>query len=103
MLRFAPLLALLVLPACAVTRASISKVVVTDSKTVVEKCTKVADLDGSPLASRVMLRDPKRDAAIAKLKSEAAELGATHVQSSLADIKWKGPSMAGVAYKCPTG
>ncbi len=103
MLRFAPLLALLLLPACAASKASANKVAITDNKAVVEKCTKVADLDGAPTAGSIMLRDPKRDAAIAKLKAAAAEQGATHVHTTLADIKWKGPDTSGVAYRCATG
>jgi hypothetical protein len=102
MFRFAPLLVLVLLPACAVSRSTVNKVVITENKGVVEKCTKVADLDGAPLAGSLLLRDPRRDAVIAKLKSAAAEQGATHVQAAVADIKWKGRDTAGVAYKCPT-
>jgi hypothetical protein len=68
---------------------------------VTEKCTKVANLDGSP-SSVIVLRDPRRDAAIARLKAAAADMGATHVQTPLADIKWAGSDTSGVAYKCGT-
>jgi hypothetical protein len=48
----------------------------------------------------VLILDKARDAALARLKTRGADMGGTHVLSSVADIKWKGPSTAGTVYKC---
>ena len=100
MLRFVMLLPLLALSACVVATSRSNVVVVTDSPTVVEGCVKIGPVDGHSALSTVQLRDQARDSALARLKSGGAELGATHVHSSVADIKWKGPDMSGVAYRC---
>jgi hypothetical protein len=100
MLRSVMLLPMLALGACAVATSRSSVVVVTESPTVIEGCVKLGPVDGhSPLRS-VQLRDQARDSAMARLKAAGADLGASHVHSSVADIKWKGPDMSGVAYKC---
>ncbi|CAN7544191.1 hypothetical protein J2Y55_005366 [Bosea sp. BE125] len=102
MLRSLLLLPLLALSACVIPNSRSNTVVVTDTKSVVEKCQKLGELEGASPLGKVLLRDQARDAALARLKAGGAELGATHVESSVADIKWKGPSTAGTAYKCGT-
>ncbi len=100
MLRLLPIAFLLGLSACAIPNSGSNKVVITDTKGVVESCLKIADIDGSSPVSGLLLRDPARDAAITRLKLAAAERGATHVLTGLADVKWKGPDISGVAYRC---
>lgn len=94
------LLPLLTLAACTVTTSRVSKVVVTDNKAVVASCTRLGDVEGATTLGSVLLRDKSRDTALTQLKAAGADLGATHVQSSVADIKWKGQDTKGVAYKC---
>lgn len=101
-----PLLPALVLPvllgACAISTSRSNVVILTDNKVVVESCTSLGEIDGASALHPVLILDKARDAAIARLKSRAADLGGTHVLSSVADIKWKGPSTTGTAYKCGT-
>lgn len=100
MSRALSLLPALLLGACAVHTSRTSVVVVTDSKAVIEGCTKLGEIEGdSPLAS-IMLLDTARDSALARLKIRGADLGGTHVLSPVADIKWKGQDRSGVVYKC---
>ncbi|KQU52763.1 hypothetical protein ASG72_07660 [Bosea sp. Leaf344] len=94
------LLPLLALAACTVTTSRVSKVVVTENKAVVASCTKVGDVDGASALNRLLLRDKARDAALTQLKAAGADLGASHVLSPVADIKWKGEDYKGVAYRC---
>lgn len=100
MLRSVLLLPLLALSACAVATSRSNVVVVTESAVVVEGCTRLGAIDGSSSLREIQLRDQARDSALARLKIAGADLGASHVHSSVADIKWKGPDMSGIAYKC---
>lgn len=99
-----PLLPALALPlllgACAIPTARSNIVVLTDNKSVVEPCTKLGEIDGASELHAVLILDKARDAALARLKTRGADMGGTHVLSSVADIKWKGPSTAGTVYKC---
>ncbi|MCZ8043226.1 MAG: hypothetical protein O9330_12150 [Beijerinckiaceae bacterium] len=99
-----PLLPALALPlllgACAIPTSRSNIVVLTDNKSVVEPCTKLGEIDGASELHAVLILDKARDAALARLKTRAADMGGTHVLSSVADIKWKGPSTAGTVYKC---
>lgn len=99
-----PLLPVLVLPlllgACAIPTSRTNIVVLTENKSVIEPCTKLGEIDGASELHAVLILDKARDAAIARLKSRAADLGGTHVLTSVADIKWKGPSTSGTVYKC---
>lgn len=94
-------LPLLALSACAIPTSRSNIVVVTDNKAVVEPCKRLGDVDGSSTIGAVLLLDMAREAALARLKSRTAELGGTHVLSTVADLKWRGRSAAGVAYSCP--
>lgn len=94
------LLPCLALAACTVTTSRVSKVVVTDNKAVVANCTSLGEVDGASALNRLLLRDKARDAALTQLKAAGADLGATHVQSAVAEIKWKGDDYKGVAYRC---
>lgn len=100
MLRPVLLLPLLALGACAVATSRSNVVVVTESPIVVEGCTRLGQIDGNSALRQVLLRDQARDSALARLKIAGADLGASHVHSSVADIKWKGPDTSGIAYKC---
>jgi hypothetical protein len=100
MLRSVLLLPLLALGACAVATSRSNVVVVTENATVVAGCTRLGPIDGSSPLREIQLRDQARDSALARLKIAGADLGATHVHSSVGDIKWKGPDMSGIAYKC---
>lgn len=100
MLRFLLLVPVVALSACVIPTSRSNIVVVTDSKAVVEPCKKLGEIDGSSAIGQALLLDKARDAAVARLKVRAAELGGTHVLSSVADIKWKGPDTAGTVYKC---
>lgn len=96
-----PLLALpLLLGACAIPTSRSNVVILTDNKAVVESCTSLGEIDGASNLHAVLVLDKARDAAISRLKIRAAELGGTHVLTSVADIKWKGPSTTGTVYKC---
>lgn len=96
-------LSMLGLGACAgVSTSRVNTVVVTDSKAVVASCTKLGDIDGGSTLGKAMLRDTARDSALARLKTGGAQLGGTHVQSSVADIRWRGRDTSGVVYKCST-
>ncbi|MET3890738.1 hypothetical protein ABIE41_001814 [Bosea sp. OAE506] len=98
-----PALALsLLLGACAIPTSRTNIVVLTENKSVIEPCTKLGEIDGASELHAVLILDKARDAAIARLKSRAADLGGTHVLTSVADIKWKGPSTSGTVYKCGT-
>lgn len=105
MLRRLPLLpALLVLApmlgACAIATSRSNIVVLTDSKAVIEPCTKLGEINGDSELQSILVLDKARDAAIARLKIRGADLGGTHVFTTVADIKWKGPSTAGTVYRC---
>ena len=96
---------LLILPAvllgaCAVHTSRTSVIVVTDSKGVVEACTRLGEIDGSSTLAPVLLVDQARDSAMTRLKIGAADLGGTHVLTPVADPKWKGTDRSGVVYKC---
>ncbi len=99
-----PLLPALMLPvllgACAIPTSRSNIVVLTDNKAVVESCTSLGEIDGASELHSVLILDKARDAAISRLKIRAADLGGTHVLTSVADIKWKGPSTTGTVYKC---
>ena len=84
----------------AIKQGGISKVVVTDNKSVVASCTSLGDIDGASTLNRLLLRDKARDAALSQLKAAGADLGATHVLTPVADIKWAGMDFKGVAYRC---
>lgn len=90
----------LLLGGCAFHTARSSVVVITDAKSVVEPCKRLGEIDGSSELGKILLTDKARDAAIARLKIRAAELGGTHVLTAIADIKWKGPDTSGTVYKC---
>lgn len=94
------LLPVLALTACTVTTSRISKVVVTDNKSVVASCTSLGDIDGASTLNRLLLRDKARDAALSQLKAAGADLGATHVLTPVAELKWAGKDFKGVAYRC---
>jgi hypothetical protein len=96
---------LLLLPVCALAGCAIatsrsSVVVLTDSQVVIEGCTKLGEIDGSSTIGQALLLDQQREAAIARLKIRGADLGGTHVLTSVADIKWKGPGTSGQVYRC---
>ena len=90
----------LLLAACAIPTSRSNIVVLTENKTVIEPCTKLGEIDGASELHAILVIDKARDAAISRLKIRAADMGGTHVLSSVADIKWKGPSTAGTVYKC---
>lgn len=101
MLRLAMLMPLfLALSACVVATSRSSVVVVTESAAVVEGCARLGPIDGTPPFRQVQLRDQARDSAMARLKTMGADLGATHVHSPVANIKWPGVDASGIAYKC---
>ncbi len=90
------------LGACAISTSRSNIVVLTDAKTVVEPCTKLGEIDGASELHSILVLDKARDATVSRLKIRAADMGGTHVLSTVADIKWKGPSTAGTVYKCGT-
>lgn len=98
--RFFILLPALLLGACAHHTSRSSIVVPTDAKSVVENCTKLGEIDGQDSSQSIMPLDKTRDSVITHLKIAAAELGGTHVFTTVADIKWKGPDTKGTVYKC---
>ncbi|UZF90248.1 DUF4156 domain-containing protein [Bosea sp. NBC_00550] len=98
--RFFILVPALLLGACAYHTSRSSIVVVTDAKGVVENCTKLGEIDGRSDLHSVLLTDTARDSIITRLKIKGAEMGGTHVFSTVADIKWKGPETSGTVYKC---
>lgn len=100
MLRLGMLLPLLALGACAVATSRTNVVVITESPVVVANCTRLGVVEGSSSLNAIQLRDQRRDSALARLKIGGADLGATHVHSTVADIKWKGPETSGIAYRC---
>lgn len=100
MLRSVMLLPLLALGACTVATSRSNIVVVTESPTVVEGCVRIGPVDGHSPLRNIQLRDQARDTALARLKAGGADLGATHVHSSVADLKWKGTDTSGIAYRC---
>lgn len=94
------LLSLLALSACAVSTSRTNIVVLTDAQTVVEGCTRLGVVEGASPIGGILLLDQQREAAIKRLKSSGAEMGGTHVLTTVADIKWKGPDTSGTVYKC---
>lgn len=88
------------LGACAIPNSASNAVVVTDTKAIVETCKRISDTNGDSGVNQALLLDRARDSALSRLKIRAAEAGGTHVLSSVADPKWKGPSSDGVIYKC---
>jgi hypothetical protein len=100
MLRSLWLLPLLALTACVTPTSRSNIVVLTDNAGVVEGCASLGPIDGSPPLKEILLRDQAREGAIARLKAGAAERGGTHVKTSVADIKWKGPDTSGIVYRC---
>lgn len=94
------LLPALFLGACAYHTSRSSAVVVTDTQGVVEGCTRLGVIDGKSDFHAVLLPDTARDTVVTRLKIRGAELGGSHVVSSAADIKWKGPDTSGTVYKC---
>ena len=90
----------LFLGACAYHTSRSSVVVVTDTQGVVEGCTRIGVIDGKSDLHSVLTVDTARDTVVTRLKIRAAEMGGTHVFSSAADIKWKGPDTSGTVYKC---
>lgn len=100
MLRSLWLLPVLALSACVTPTSRSNVVVITDNKSVVEGCTSLGPIDGSPPLKQVLLRDQMREQAIARLKIGGAEAGGTHVQAGVADPKWKGPDTSGIVYRC---
>ncbi|PTM41295.1 hypothetical protein [Bosea sp. 124] len=90
----------LMLGACAVPTSRSNIVVLTDNKGVVEPCKQIGEIDGASEMHAILVLDKARDAALARLKIRAADMGGTHVLTPVADIKWKGPSTAGTVYKC---
>lgn len=90
----------LALGACAIPNSASNAVVVTDTQAVVETCKRIGNTNGDSGINQALLLDRARDSALARLKIRAAEAGGTHVLSSVADPKWKGPSTDGVIYKC---
>jgi hypothetical protein len=96
-LLFAPAFAL---SACAIPNSASNAVVVTDAQAVVETCKRIGDTNGDVGVNQALLLDRARDSALGRLKIRAAEAGGTHVLSSVADPKWKGPGTDGVIYKC---
>lgn len=98
--RFLLLLPALLLGACAYHTSRSSAVVVTDTQSVVEGCTKLGVIDGKSDLHSVLTMDTARDTVVTRLKIRGAEMGGSHVVSSAADIKWKGPDTSGTVYKC---
>ncbi len=88
------------LAACAIPTSRSNIVVLTDSKAVVEPCKSLGEIDGASELHSILVLDKARDATLARLKIRAADLGGTHVLTTVADIKWKGPSTTGTVYKC---
>lgn len=101
MRRFACLIAAASLAGCAVPSPRANIVVVTTAQAVVEKCTSLGVIDGDSEIGRMLLTDQARDAALRRLKIRAAERDGTHVLSTVADPKWKGPGTGGTLYRCP--
>lgn len=88
------------LGACAIATSRSNIVVLTDSKAVIEPCTKLGEIDGASELHAILVLDKAREAAISRLKIRTADMGGTHVFSTVADIKWNGSSTAGTVYKC---
>ena len=97
------LLPTLALGACAVHNSRSSMVVVTDNQKVVESCAKLGEADGASGFEPVVPIDKSRDTILHRLKIRAAQMDGTHVLSSVADIKWKGPNSTGTVYRCNPG
>lgn len=98
--RLLVLLPALFLGACAYHTARSSMVVVTDTAKVVESCTKLGEIDGTSGYEGFVPIDKARDTILHRLKIRGAEMNGTHVLSSVADIKWKGPNSTGTVYRC---
>ncbi|KPF73158.1 hypothetical protein IP69_00940 [Bosea sp. AAP35] len=90
----------LMLGSCAIPTARSNIVVLTDNKAIVEPCTRLGEIDGASELHAILVLDKAREAALSRLKIRGADMGGTHVLSSVADIKWKGPSTSGTVYKC---
>jgi len=101
--RLVVLLPALLLGACTYHNSRTSIVVVTDAEKVVESCTKLGEVDGTSGYVGIVPIDKARDTVMTRLKIRGAELDGTHVLSSVADIKWKGPKTTGTVYKCNPG
>lgn len=101
-IRFLILAPALILGACAYHNSRSSMVVVTDAAKVVESCTKLGEIDGTSGYEGFVPVDKARDTVLVRLKIRGAELGGTHVFSTVADIKWKGQRTTGTVYKCGT-
>jgi hypothetical protein len=99
-MRFALLLPLIALSACAIPTSRSNLVIITESAAVVEGCKNLGKVDGGIALNQVLLRDQSLDSARARLKIATADLGGTHVVSTVADAKWKGPDTTGTAYEC---
>jgi hypothetical protein len=100
MLRPLLLLPICALAGCAIATSRSNVVVLTDSQVVVEGCAKLGEIDGGSPLGQALLLDQQREAAIARLKIRGADLGGTHVFTTVADIKWKGPETSGQVYRC---
>ncbi len=98
--RFFILLPVLLLGACTYHTSRSSIVVVTDTKSVVENCRTLGEIDGQDSSQAIMPLDKTRDSVVARLKIAAAEMGGSHVFATAADITWKGPDTRGTVYKC---
>lgn len=90
----------LMLAACAIPTSRSNIVVLTDSKAVVEPCKSLGEIDGASELHSILVLDKARDATLSRLKIRAADMGGTHVLTTVADIKWKGPATTGTVYKC---
>lgn len=101
--RFLILAPALFFGACAYQTSRTSVVVVTDADKVVASCTKLGEIDGVSGYEGFVPVDKTRDIVLARLKIRGAELGGTHVFSTVADVKWKGLKTTGTVYRCSTG
>ena len=88
------------LGACAIATSRSNIVVLTENKAIVEPCTRLGEIDGASELQAILVLDKAREAALSRLKIRAADMGGTHVLTSVADIMWKGPTTAGTVYKC---
>ncbi len=88
------------LAACAIPNSASNAVVVTDAQAVVERCRRIAEINGDTGISQALLLDRARDSALARLKIRGAEAGGTHVLSGVASHSWKGPDTRGTVYRC---
>lgn len=101
--RFLILLPTLLLGACAYQTSRSSVVVVTDTQGVIENCQKLGEIDGDSGFGAIVPTDKNREMALTRLKIRGAEMGGTHVFSTVADIKWNSGKTTGTVYKCNPG